>query len=826
MAGTAVSPQVRPLRRKVLRLALIAAVLLLTAIVCIGAWFGVAAYRALPQVDGSISVAQLAAPAKVVRDAQGVPHITAASLDDLMFAQGYVTAQDRFWQMDLTRRYASGELAEVLGKDFLQSDIEQRTLMLRVAAERAAAALPERERVLFEAYARGVNAYIDSHRDRLPLEFRVLGYDPKPWTVVDSFLVGASLAKMLTFDSIEHLLSRERVTSRIGPELAADLFPNFSWRDHPPGADMTETGFAEPDAEQLKAEEEQQRRGPRRRSRRTRSSSRAALSSPVSDLAEDSSLVPGSNNWVVSGARTASGKPLLSNDMHLPHQIPNIWYEAHLTSGSFDVAGVSVPGLPAVISGHNQRIAWGFTNIAPAVYDVYVERFNERGEYETPQGWQAPERREEVIRVKRSIPFTGHREEKMEVLVTRHGPIISRLSPGETRQLALKWTIYSSEGFTFPFFDLNAAQNWEEFRRACSRFANPGQNVVYADIDGNIGYQATGRVPTRAAGDASAPVPGHDDSHEWTGFVPFEQMPSIYNPPSGLLATANSRITPDTFPYLISAEWASPYRTERIYRVLTTTQKLTPADMLALQTDIHSTFDRFLAQRFAYAIDRTAASSQRARQAAEILRKWDGRLTEDSAAASLVASSRRELIRLLLEPKLGDSYKDYDWFMASVWLENVLLKQPARWLPRKYASFDALLADSVEQALTRDGVPRDLNKWRWGKVLSVELRHPIFGGIPILRRWASTGVYEQSGNGYTVKQVGRRFGPSERLTVDFADLDNSTLNIVNGQSGHLFSRHFMDQWTTWHGGQTYVLPYSSSAVDKAKVNELILEPAR
>ena len=259
-----------------------------------------------------------------------------------------------------------------------------------------------------------------------------------------------------------------------------------------------------------------------------------------------------------------------------------MWYEAHLaTAASFDVAGVTLPGMPYVIVGHNQRIAWGFTNIGPTVEDVYIETFNANGQYLTPEGWKS------ARAASRSHSCQGQsRTWSLDVALTRHGPIITELVPGESRKLALRWTLY--DGTRNPFFEVNSAQNWEQFRKAFSAFDAPGQNVVFADVDGNIGYQATGKIPIRASGDGSLPENGSDDAHEWTGYIPFDKLPSAYNPPSGIIATANGRITPDSYPFSISTGWEAPWRTARIYRVLESGKKFSAADMLSLQTDIYS----------------------------------------------------------------------------------------------------------------------------------------------------------------------------------------------------------------------------------------------
>ncbi|MBV8909397.1 MAG: penicillin acylase family protein [Gammaproteobacteria bacterium] len=539
---------------------------------------------------------------------------------------------------------------------------------------------------------------------------------------------------------------------------------------------------------------------------------------------EEEPQEPGSNNWVVAGSHTVSGKPLLSNDMHLAHQMPNLWYEVHLRSGTLDVVGVSLPGYPYVIVGHNDRVAWGFTNVGPTVEDAFIERFNEKGEYLTPTGWKRPELRRELIHVK------GEPDSVIDVEITRHGPIVTELTPGETRKLALRWTLY--DGIRNPFFRVDTAGNWPEFRAAFSEFDAPGQNVVYADVNGNIAYQTTGKVPIRAAGDGSLPVEGGDDAHEWTGYVPFDKLPYVLNPPSGIIATANGRITPDLYPFSISVEWEAPWRTERIYQVLASGRKFSPADMLALQTDIYSELDRFVADKLVYAVDHAPNASPAARQAASILRAWNSQMNGASAAPAIVTGSRLELARLLLEPKLGPgaesgddsalSWKSYRWMMETVWLENVLSQQPARWLPAAYSSYDQLLLTAVEHALKR--APADLSSWHWGRENSLNIQNPVLGSIPFLGRWTGPGEQPQSGSVFTVKAAGRDYGPSERFTADLANLDASTLNVVTGQSGNFLSPYYMDQWTHWYNGKTFVLPFSRTAVGHAANHRLLLVP--
>jgi penicillin amidase len=843
-------------RHPALRVLYYAVCLLLVALIAGVWWLYWIARSPLPQLDGSVAVPGISAKVRVVRDGQGVPTIEAATLEDLFFAQGYVTAQDRLWQMDMMRRAAAGELSEVIGEDTVKMDREQRILGLRLAAEAAEKIISARDRAYFDAYTRGVNAFLESHRDRLSLEFRLLKYTPRPWTVTDSLLVGARMVQDLNHYSNPPALTREKILAMLGPELTADLYVNSSWRDRPP----TETRRIEGEPAANSSDEEDdddEEVDPEGGNSRLTSALPSAPVSPspfaatsafTSDLSleEDDSFRPGSNNWVVSGQHTVSGKPLLSNDMHLDHQMPNLWFEAHLktTSGNFDVAGVTLPGIPFVIVGHNQRIGWGFTNVGPTVEDDFIEEFNAQGQYKTPKGWMDAQHRQETIHVK------GKPDVTLDVVTTRHGPIITELLPGETRKIALRWTL--QDGMGLMFFDVNSAENWDQFRKAFSTFGAPGQNVMYGDVDGHIGYQATGRVPIRAAGDGSLPVNGSDDAHEWKGWIPFDEMPHVYDPPAGILATANGRIAPNGYKYSISTEWEAPWRTDRIYRVLESGKKFAPADMLTLQMDVSSTYDRFCADKFVYAIDHAASASDRAKRAAEILRDWDGRMSADSAAPTIETKARQELARLLLEPKLGPapdgpnlnaksgalSWKSYHWAMSSVWLENVLTKQPARWLPPGYSDFGTLLTAALENVVkhpqaelvpgnsSRVGprAPADLSQWKWGKTYPVEIDHLVLSQLPLIGRFTGPGLHPLSGSSYTVKAVGRGFGPSERLTWNFANFDESTLNVVTGESGIFLSPYYMDQWAAWYGGSTFAFPFSPAAVERQRAHEMTLEP--
>jgi len=832
MATPTLAPA-RPRARRLIVRSLLAVVLFVLLLLAGAfAWLYSTARSALPQLEGSLRVRGLSAPVTVTRDRQGTPHIVAATPADLFFAQGFVTAQDRLWQMDLNRRFAAGELSEVFGADFFGADMlrldrAQRTLLLRPVAQRALAALPARERSHLEAYARGVNAAIAQQRGRWPIEFRLLAYEPRPWTPEDSMLIVMNIVQSLNHGAYADDLARERVAARVPPALLKDLYPTTSWRDQPPTARPRRLSPDDPTPEEEEEMEDD-------------SAVTTLFPRPV-PASDGENLVAGSNNWVVSGAHTVSGKPLLSNDMHLSHHVPNVWYQAHLTLSQpvegkpFDVAGVTLPGFPYIVAGHNQRIAWGYTNLGPDVEDVYVEQFNVAGDYQTPQGWRKPETRREVIKVKNAPDVA------LDFVVTRHGPIITSLVPGETRKLALRWNIYDEKlPPALIYWELNTATGWEEFRAAWSRHVTPALNVVYADVDGHIGYQAAGGIPIRKDWEGNLPLSGADDAHHWAGYIPFAELPQVFDPPAGVLATANARITPDGYPYMAGNQWFPPYRQERIYRMLSAGRKFVPADMLALQMDVHSEFDRFTAERIVYAVDHARAPSARARQAADILRAWDGRVTVDSPAPVLTSVTRRYLWQLLLENYLGPpepedtpparrlvrgTYKEYSWGLNSVALENLLTRQPERWLPKGVANWDELITAAVEKAVDDKDAPRNLERWTWGRFLPLTLQHPLFGPVPVVGKRIAPGAVPQSGNSFTVKAAGRGFGASQRFSIDMGDLDGSLSNIVTGQSGQLFSPYSMDQWEAWYEGASFPLPFSQKAVRGAAAHTLTLQPA-
>ncbi|RXS94368.1 penicillin acylase family protein [Silvibacterium dinghuense] len=802
----------RPVLRVLIVLLFLLVVLAAAAVLGAGLWLRHAMTAALPQLDGSLPLPGLSAPVTVRRDQHGVPHIEAANLDDLFEAQGYVTAQDRLWEMDMARRLSAGEAAEILGSKLVEHDRVQRVLQIRPTAERMVASLNARDRRYFEDYARGVNAFITANQDHLSPEFRLLMYSPKPWKPVDSVLVMLSMMQMLD-QHWESKLEREQVTARLGPTLAATLYPDGSWRDHPPTQvepDLTAPNQIIPDAPldetQVKAEDLLHLK--------------TLLEGPRAACA---GCTPGSNQWVVSGALTASGKPLLSNDMHLNHQIPNIWFELDLNGPGFHAAGVTVPGIPYIVAGHNEHISWGFTALYADMQDIYVEQLNNQDQYRSISAtgavsWQPVEHDHETIHVR------GGSDVPIDVERTVHGPILTPLIPNEKRALALRWNIYDPKSGGDPLFDLNTAANWDDFRRAMSGWYSPSQNVVYSDDQGHIGYQAVGYIPLRPAG--IAPTTIADTNHEWQGFIPFEQLPSAYDPANGILATANARTTPDGYPYPITDEWADPYRNERIWKWLAghagAGQKLTPADMLTLQTDVYSEVDQELAQRFAYAIDHAGKTDSRLREAADLLRSWDGVVSIDSAPAAIIADAKKAFWPMLLKPRIGDDWKLYEWSSQTFAMEEFINHRPAAWLPSEYKTWDDFLADVVRTGIREKH--GDLKHWKYGEQHPVDVEHPLYSMLPWFKRWTGTGKQPQAGDTTTVKQAGSTFGPSQRFTMDWSNPDQSTENIVMGESGDPLSPYYRDHWPYWYSGKTFALPFSSQAVASQTTHTLRLTP--
>ena len=735
-----------PASRHFIRYINLVILVLLLAAIGLVYWY---AWRPLPQRSGTIGVG-VSRPVTVRFDSLGEPHIQAASQADALFAQGYVTAQDRLFQMDGLRRLTAGDLAEILGPAYLDSDRESRRLRLRRVAEAALLKLPAADRADLAAYTRGVNAFLATHRNNLPVEFTLLRYQPRPWSEVDCLLVALQMFRDLT----------------------------TTWRNELIKRNMLRAGDA----------------------------GKVNFLFPVRTANE---VHPGSNAWALAGSHTASGKPLLGNDMHLEYSVPGIWYMAHLEAPGLDVAGVALPGVPGIIVGHNQRIAWGITNLEFDVQDLYIEKLNERTGQYLYQGHVEQAQREREL-----IPVKGRPPVEMIVWVTRHGPLF--VTEGNDR-MALRWVAEDPSIYQFPILEYDRAQNWAQFTAALARFPGPGSNFVYADVDGNIGYHAAGKLPKRRGYAGDVPVDGSSGNFDWDGYIPFDELPSIYNPPRGIIVSANQNPFPPDYPYPVSGKFDSPDRARQILDRLSGHQGWSPDRMLRVQTDVYSALLRFVATQAVAAYEKSRTRSADLDTAAALLRGWNGQVDQD-AAAPLLAELLYEHVRTAVAQSAAPGQAAaYDVPMAAAVVEQLLRHRPSGW----FASYDDLLRtalrDAVDEGIRIQG--RNLKGWRYGAWWRVPLYNPVLHRVPLVGRYFDIGLVPMSGSATTVKQTTRRLAPSMRMDADLGAWDRSLLNLQIGQSGEIFSRHYKDQWAAYYNGRSF--PMHFDKVDVASTLEFV-----
>lgn len=697
------------------------------------------AIRPLPKVTGQLS-APIQKDALIKRDAIGVAHIKAQTQSDAYFLQGFATAQDRLWQIDTLRRYAKGELAEVFGRAALKADERARRMRIGALAQIAAQHLSDDDRRVFESYAAGINAFIDQQKGNYQLEFNLPGhaYAPKHWAVADSIAVGLVMFRNMT-DTIDSDFDR------LALQLIAADKPRLQ-----------------------------------------------ALFPPVAG----GPLPAGSNNWTVSGAHTASGASMLANDTHLDYGIPPTWHMVHLKAPGLHVTGFALPGVPGIIIGHNEQIAWGVTNLGADVMDLYAEELNpQTGQYLFEGHVEQAQLDLETINV------LGEKPVMVKIWVTCHGPIV--LTAGRN-SFAMRWS--ASDGFGYPFRQLAQAADWQQFRTALSNFWGPGQNFVYADKAGNIGYQAAGKVPIRNGFHGNAPLVGSSGAAEWSGYIPFDAMPSVYNPPSGIIATANQN--PFSGDQHIDGSYADIYRVQQIRARLNSTTKLTEADMLAIAKDVYSAYDKFLAEQVLASV--RGWSDQAERDALDQLRHWNGQMDKDSAAPLITqlvsAKMTRALLLSTLPPAVRPKFIPPMLPRPSV-VERLLRERPAGWVPNN--DWSAWIAEQFRDALIEgrrlQGSP--VSNWRWGKTLTWNFQHPVGKQLPLVSAFFDIGPVPMSGSETTVKQTTLTKGPSERIVVQFGNLDKSLADVTTGESGHVASRHYKDQWPSYYVGKSFPMQF-------------------
>ncbi|WP_426565775.1 penicillin acylase family protein [Angustibacter sp. McL0619] len=810
--------------------------------------------RSFPDRGGEADVPGLHASVSVVRDGQGVPQLYADNADDLFAAQGYVQAQDRFFEMDLRRHITAGRLSELVGesKDALDADKVVRTLGWRRVAEAELPMLSATTRQYLQAYADGVNAYISGRSTHeLGVEYAVLDlqlpdYRVEPWTPVDSL----AWLKAMAWDlktNYDDEITRARLSAYLSPRRIEQLYPPYPTdRNAPILAESTtsQSASAVPPGTLRAADA---------------ASGRSALALAQKALDSVPALMGrgdgiGSNSWVVSGRMTKSGKPLLANDPHLAPAVPSLWYQMGLhcrqvnADCPFDVAGFTFSGTPGVIIGHNAKVAWGLTNLGPDVTDLYLERV--AGDSVEYDGVYAPlQTRAETIKVR------GGKDVPLTVRTTRHGPLLSDVladvkdagreeddngQDAPTYDVALAWTALSPGRTADAIFAIDRATDWDQFRAAAAQFEVPSQNLVYADVDGNIGYQAPGKVPVRAGYDGRWPVPGWSSKYRWASYVPFSEMPHVLNPADGFVVTANQQVQASELPFL-TEDWSYGYRSQRIRDLLTGRTGLTAADMSAIQFDNRNGMAPTLVPLL---LATDLKDDPFTREAQDLLRGWDYTQPPDSAAAAYYNAVWRNLMRLGFDDELGDDLQADGgdrWFEVVTTL--VKRKSDPWWdnkaTPGAIENRDEIIRQAMVAArleLTRD-LGKDVSRWQWGRLHRLELTHSPLGGPTVwgpVRAMFNRGPVELGGGSALVDATGWNAAegyqvswvPSMRMVVDLSDLDKSTWVNLTGASGHPFDAHYNDQNDHWATGRTYPWPFSQQAVLDAKSDELVLNPQK
>lgn len=773
-----------------------------------------------PQVDGTIQVAGLDAPVTVLRDARGIVHIRAESDEDAYFALGFVHAQDRLPQMEQMRRLGAGRLSEIVSfPSVIELDRFTRTLGLYALAEDAYREAAPEVKAALEAYAAGVNAYLETHEGawspalylRIPPSLDLADYRPEPWTPADSMVWGKLMAIFLAGWNFGFEVERMQVEAILGPERTREYYS-----DLPEG----EYGPTLPGAQHAAAPD------PRWR----------AAFDDIPPLFR--APMDASNAWVADGSRTASGKPLLANDPHLRHSLPGTWYLAHIKTPTLDIVGGTTPGVPFHILGHNTHIAWGFTTTHSDMADTFIEEIDPENpnRYRTPDGWAEFETRTETLRL------SDGRIERFEVRVGRHGPVISDLRPRQAeRVLAENQVLALSAPYLFPgdttaegMYWLNRATDWRSFRAAARRFVAPQQNMHYADTAGNIGFIAPAHVPIRAGGDGLTPMPGWTGEGDWIGRIPFQGLPQTFNPAGGVIVNANNRVVDDDYPYHLGSTYDFPYRSDRIHQLLDTDRPLTVADFRAIQHDVVSLEARELLPLMLDAEFR----EPRAQAAAGLLSRWDGTMAADRAEPLIFEAWMREITRGIAADEIGELYPEIfarkPDFVARVltdlghWCDDVTTEA--------VEDCDSLRERSLLAALdfiaARYG--DDMGQWRWGEAHRAAFRHQMFGQIPVLGNWLDASV-PTGGSWATVNRGGTSFasdadpfsnvhGPGLRAIYDLANLEQSVFSMAPGQSDNPYSPYWAHLAEPWAAGEYWPIPTSWAVAEDAAVARLTLEP--
>ena len=785
--------------------------------------------RPWPRTDGTVQIDSLQAEVTIIRDSWGVPHIYASNTHDLFIAQGYVHAQDRFWQMEFWRRIGAGRLSEVLGESALGQDRFLRTLGWHRTAAQELARLDDEVRAVLEAYAEGVNAYVSTHRGRLGLEFTMLGltgvkFEPEPWTPLNTI----TWAKVMAWDlggNMNDELLRAHIAARLGTPTVGVLKPPYP-DDYPVIVPHPLTGAA------LEAVPD------------------AVFETHVLGSGDDL----GSNNWVIAGSRTETGTPLLANDPHLGIQMPSIWYEIGLHCNPvgpdcpYNVVGVSFASTPGIIIGHNDHVAWGVTNLGPDVQDLFIERVNPENpnQYEFQGEWM------DMEIVREEVQVAGEEEPVVvNARITRHGPIINDVVGGTEdgwafgwQPLALSWTALQPGTLIRSILLLDRAENWEEFREALSYWDTPSQNFVYADVEGNIGYQAPGRIPIRASGDGSSPVPGWTGEYEWVDTIPFDELPRAFNPPEGYIVTANNAVVRPDFPYFLAMDWSPGYRARRIVELIEADTSLSLADIQAIQGDSSPIWAQdilpYLLVLPATGPGPRSSDTSRLAEALELLRAWDRRAARDSAGAALFEAFRLHLVHLTFSDELGQQLLERTRGSAMVVLVDLLADGASPWFDDvttpEVEMRDEILLRALEEAVEEltGKLGRNMSHWRWGDLHTATFENQSLGqsGIGPIEAIFNRGPVPVDGTVATVNNTGYSLSspygvatvPSYRQIVDMGDLTRSVSMHTTGQSGHPFHHHYDDMIDPWRNIEYHPMLWERADVEGDAEGVLVLRP--
>jgi penicillin amidase len=762
-------------------------------------------YRAMPEYYGRVALPGLSAEARVWRDDYGVPHIFAASFDDAARALGYIHANERLYQMETLRRAAQGRLAEIAGPDYLSLDRLARVLGLYRSAESSFSALSPWAQARLQAYADGVNAFLETHRGARPPELIILGDAPEPWKPADSVAWGKLMSLDLSGNyKIEAL--RARLLQKLPADQAAWLFP-----PPPPGSPVTIAPIAE------------DRHG--------------ALDDPFDRLNGLVRLGHGaSNEWVVAGARSVTGKPILANDPHLSLSAPVLWYLARVVTPEGSVKGGTVPGAPIVLLGQNDRIAWGMTNADTDAQDLFVETIDptDPSRYLTPDGPQPFVARDEVIRVK------GGADVALHVRETRHGPVISDVAPdlaalaGPGKAIALAYTGLSGQDTTAEsLMRLDVARDWSEFLAAMRLYQTPTQNVVYADASGDIGFLSAGLVPLRKSGDGAEPTDGASGATDWIGLVPFERWPQARNPDAGFVFNANNAVVPPDQEPIFGRDWEEPFRARRIAEFLAAPDKMSLDKSATMQADQVSLAARDLLPFLA----RVAPADERARQALTLIAHWDGAMDRDRPEPLIFEAFLAALQRDMLTEKTGLSFADKGQFDATALI--ALLRDHPAWCdapgkpdPDCRGMLTRAFGEALALLVERDGA--DMSQWTWGREHVTLLTHAVYSQIPLLAA-ASDLSRPSGGDYYTLDRGGGGAAPADkpfartqgggfRAIYDLADPDRSRFAIATGESGYIFSAHYRDLAQLWFDMKSIPLKGSEDDLKRAGALTLTFTP--